>query len=202
MTGNVLTPAPGSPGALYGQLAGYTLANARLTWANADKDLTVALEVTNLTTKYYYYAKFDLTGAGAGAINGDPGRPREWAVTVKKAFGSRRAPPPPPPAPPPPPPSSATASSVPPFAARDADLSRRCPGAGRAILSGPAAAGGPARRRARLSATFERQNRKAGAIGPPFFLVRRSRPSPAANVRNGSIVLKKSALRKLEKLSC
>src|SRR6185312_7977354 len=63
-------------------------------------DLTVALEVTNLFDKYYYYAKFDLTGAGAGAINGDPGRPREWAVTVKKTFGGSAAlPPPPPPAP-------------------------------------------------------------------------------------------------------
>jgi len=96
MTGNVLTPAVGSPGALYGQLAAYTLANARITWANADKDLTVALEVTNLFDKYYYYAKFDLTGAGAGAINGDPGRPREWAVTVKKTFGGYAASPPPP----------------------------------------------------------------------------------------------------------
>ena len=86
MTGNVLTPAAGSPGAIYGQLPSYTLADARLTWANEKKDLSVALEVTNLFDKYYYYAKFDLTGAGAGAIAGDPGRPREWAVTVKKNF--------------------------------------------------------------------------------------------------------------------
>jgi len=39
-----------------------------------------------LFDKYYYISKFDLTGAGAGAIAGDPGRPREWAVTVKKNF--------------------------------------------------------------------------------------------------------------------
>ena len=86
MTGNVLTPAAGSPAALYGQVPAYTLANARLTWADHAKDLTVALEVTNLFDKYYYISKFDLTGAGAGAIAGDPGRPREWAVTVKKNF--------------------------------------------------------------------------------------------------------------------
>ena len=85
-TFGVTTPAPGSPSALFGQIEPYTLANARVTWANRDKDLTVALEVTNLFDKYYYYAKFDLTGAGEGAITADPGRPREWAVTVKKTF--------------------------------------------------------------------------------------------------------------------
>lgn len=86
MTFGVTAPTPGSPSALYGQIAPYTLANARLTWANRDRDLTVALEVSNLFDKYYYYAKFDITGAGAGAISADPGRPREWAVTVKKTF--------------------------------------------------------------------------------------------------------------------
>lgn len=86
MIGGVLAPAPGSPSALFGQLDGFTLANARLTWRNADEDLSVALEVTNLFDKYYYSAKFDLTGAGAGSISGAPGRPREWAVTVMKKF--------------------------------------------------------------------------------------------------------------------
>jgi iron complex outermembrane recepter protein len=42
--------------------------------------------VTNLFDKYYFLSKFDLTGAGAGAITGQPGRPREWAVTIKKKF--------------------------------------------------------------------------------------------------------------------
>ncbi len=32
----------------------YTLANARLTWRNEDEDLSVALEVSNLTDEYYY----------------------------------------------------------------------------------------------------------------------------------------------------
>jgi iron complex outermembrane receptor protein len=57
-----------------------------LTWRNADEDLDVSLEVTNLFDKYYFVSKFDLTGAGAGAITGQPGRPREWAVSVKKKF--------------------------------------------------------------------------------------------------------------------
>jgi iron complex outermembrane receptor protein len=86
LTGNALTPTVGSPSALFGQVPGYTLANARLTWRNEDKDLDIGLEVTNLFDKYYFINKFDLTGAGAGAISGQPGRPREWAISVKKKF--------------------------------------------------------------------------------------------------------------------
>ena len=64
----------------------YTLANARLTWRNADADLDVSLEVTNLFDKYYFYNVFDLRGAGAGFKKGQPGRPREWGITLKKKF--------------------------------------------------------------------------------------------------------------------
>lgn len=74
------------PSALFATANGYTLSNARLTWRNADRDLEVSAEVTNLFDKYYFLSKFDLTGAGAGVISGMPGRPREWAVTVKKKF--------------------------------------------------------------------------------------------------------------------
>jgi iron complex outermembrane receptor protein len=64
----------------------YTVANARLTWRNEDEDLEVALEVKNVFDKYYLVTSFDLTGAGAGFVAGQPGRPREWAVSVKKTF--------------------------------------------------------------------------------------------------------------------
>lgn len=64
----------------------YTLVNARLTWQNEDKDLSVSLEGTNLFDKYYYVTLFDLRAAGAGLDKAQPGRPREWAVTVKKTF--------------------------------------------------------------------------------------------------------------------
>ena len=67
-------------------LGGYTLVNARLTYANPGKDLTVSLEGTNLGGKYYYLTQFDGRGAGAGFYKKQPGRPREWAVTVKKKF--------------------------------------------------------------------------------------------------------------------
>jgi iron complex outermembrane receptor protein len=86
LPGNNLRAAAGSPSAIFGQIPGYTLANARITWANAADDLTIGLEVTNLFDKYYFLNKFDLTGVGAGALSGQPGRPREWAITVKKKF--------------------------------------------------------------------------------------------------------------------
>jgi iron complex outermembrane receptor protein len=65
---------------------GYALVNARLTWRNPDRSWETSLEVTNLTDKYYLLTSFDLTGAGAGNANGEPGRPREYAITVKKNF--------------------------------------------------------------------------------------------------------------------
>jgi iron complex outermembrane receptor protein len=65
-------------------LSGYTLGNARLTWANDGKDLEISAEVTNLFDKYYFLTIFD-SGAG-GNVTGQPGRPREWALTVKKKF--------------------------------------------------------------------------------------------------------------------
>ncbi|MGC1270708.1 MAG: TonB-dependent receptor [Croceibacterium sp.] len=64
----------------------YTTANARLTWRNEPRDLSVSLEVTNLFDKYYYVTVFDLRAAGAGLDKAQPGRPREWALTVKKEF--------------------------------------------------------------------------------------------------------------------
>jgi iron complex outermembrane recepter protein len=83
--GNVLRPAAGSPADVFGRVPGYTLANARLTWKNEDKDLDISLEVTNLFDKYYFPSKFDLSGL-AGSVLGTPGRPREWGITVKKKF--------------------------------------------------------------------------------------------------------------------
>jgi iron complex outermembrane receptor protein len=85
LPGNVLRAAPGSASAIFGQVPGYTIANARLTWKNADEDLDISAEVTNLFDKYYFPSKFDLSGL-AGSVLGTPGRPREWALTVKKKF--------------------------------------------------------------------------------------------------------------------
>jgi iron complex outermembrane receptor protein len=64
----------------------YTLANFRLTWRSGDDAWQVALEGTNLTDEYYYVTLFDLTGAAAGYIHGQPSRPREWAMTIRRNF--------------------------------------------------------------------------------------------------------------------
>ncbi len=85
LPGNVLRSAAGTPSDIFGKVPSYTLANARLTWKNEEEDLDIGLEVTNLFDKYYFINKFDLSGL-AGALSGQPGRPREWALTLKKKF--------------------------------------------------------------------------------------------------------------------
>jgi len=79
-------PAPGSPSAVYGQIPSYAVANAHLTWVNPKKNLEVTLAATNLFDRYYFYSKFDLTGAGAGTILGSPGPPLGWYLQLKKSF--------------------------------------------------------------------------------------------------------------------
>jgi iron complex outermembrane receptor protein len=63
----------------------YTLASARLTWRTGDGDWESSLEVTNLTDEYYYLTRFDQFNL-TGVSDGQPGRPREWAMTVKRKF--------------------------------------------------------------------------------------------------------------------
>ena len=61
------------------------LLNARLTYRTADENWQVALEVKNLTDKLYYNDVFDNRGS-TNSIQGSPGMPRTWAVTVKHNF--------------------------------------------------------------------------------------------------------------------
>lgn len=75
-----------SPNTETSAIAGYMVANGRLTYRNPGRDWEVSAEVTNLFDKYYYVTSFDLISAGAGIVAAQPGRPREWAVTVKKTF--------------------------------------------------------------------------------------------------------------------
>jgi iron complex outermembrane receptor protein len=67
-------------------IEGYTVANARLTWRNADDDLEISGEVTNLFDKYYLQTINDQSPGSQGYVIAQPGRPREWAVSVKKRF--------------------------------------------------------------------------------------------------------------------
>jgi iron complex outermembrane receptor protein len=69
-------------------IEGYVLANARLTYRNAGGDIEISLEGTNLFDKYYILTNFDQTvsAAGGGFNDDQPGRPREWAISLKKKF--------------------------------------------------------------------------------------------------------------------
>ncbi|WP_338466681.1 TonB-dependent receptor [Novosphingobium sp. ZN18A2] len=68
------------------RIDGYFLGNARLTWMqDADKPLSVSLEVQNVFNRYYFLSKYSQFNA-AGAISGAPGMPRTWAVTLRKEF--------------------------------------------------------------------------------------------------------------------
>jgi iron complex outermembrane recepter protein len=71
---------------LTNRIGGYGLVNARIVWSNADDDLDVALEATNLTDKYYFLSRLDQVVGGGRHTDGTPGRPREFAVTIKKKF--------------------------------------------------------------------------------------------------------------------
>jgi iron complex outermembrane receptor protein len=64
----------------------YTIANLRLTWRSSNDQWRVALEGTNITDEYYYVTLFDLSRNAAGYIHGQPSRPREWAMTVRRDF--------------------------------------------------------------------------------------------------------------------
>jgi len=81
-TSAIYTNAANAPS---NKVPAYTVANGRLTWQNAGKDLDISAEVTNLFDKYYFLNIFDLS-SNAGYATGQPGRPREWALTVTKKF--------------------------------------------------------------------------------------------------------------------
>jgi iron complex outermembrane receptor protein len=61
----------------------YSTFNGRIGFQTGDKAWSVALSATNLFNKFYYY---NLSGTSGIALTGQPSRPREWAVTVKRQF--------------------------------------------------------------------------------------------------------------------
>ncbi len=70
---------------IFGLIAGRTLVNARITYRTADEDWQISLEGKNLTDKLYYSDVFDNRGS-TNSIQGMPGEPRTFAVTVKRSF--------------------------------------------------------------------------------------------------------------------
>jgi iron complex outermembrane recepter protein len=71
--------------ALTNRINPYGVGNARVTWRAADKNWEASAEVTNITDKYYYVTRFDQF-ISSGVTDGQPGRPREYALTIKRKF--------------------------------------------------------------------------------------------------------------------
>jgi iron complex outermembrane receptor protein len=70
---------------IFGHIEDRLLMNARLTYRTADENWQLSLEGKNLTDKLYYTDIFDNRGSTA-SIQGTPGMPRTWAVTLKHNF--------------------------------------------------------------------------------------------------------------------
>jgi iron complex outermembrane recepter protein len=70
----------------FDDLAGYTLYNGRVTWSSSDDNWAVSLLGTNLTDKFYYVNYFNLVAFGEAMAAAQPGRPREWALQVRRSF--------------------------------------------------------------------------------------------------------------------
>jgi iron complex outermembrane recepter protein len=64
---------------------GYALFNARATWENDARDLSLSLFVTNLTDERYAAGKLDFF-TSLSTVQVSFGRPREWGISVKKRF--------------------------------------------------------------------------------------------------------------------
>ena len=67
------------------RVAGYHLANARVTWKAADGGWEAGLLASNLFDKSYYTSTFDLL-ASSGSAYGIIAPPREFSVQIKKKF--------------------------------------------------------------------------------------------------------------------
>lgn len=66
-------------------IEGYFLGNARIMWNSEDDNWGIAFEVQNLFDKYYLTTKVN-DAAAVGHVYGSPGKPRTFAVTLKRNF--------------------------------------------------------------------------------------------------------------------
>lgn len=67
------------------ELGGRVLLDGNLTWRSPGARWSVAIMVTNVTGKRYYLNKLNDVGLW-GQLVGEPGPPREWAVSVKRTL--------------------------------------------------------------------------------------------------------------------
>ena len=70
---------------IFGHIDSRLLMNARLTYRTEDEDWQLSLEVKNLTDELYYTDVFDNRGS-TQSIQGTPGMPRTWALSLRYNF--------------------------------------------------------------------------------------------------------------------
>ena len=66
-------------------IEGYFLGNARVMWNSEDGDWGIAFEIQNMFDKYYLGTKVN-DAYSVGHVYGSPGKPRTFAVTLKRNF--------------------------------------------------------------------------------------------------------------------
>ena len=70
----------------YREIKARGLLDGRVTWDAPSSDWQVSVSVKNLLNKKYYLSLFDVSTFGEGALEAQPGMPREWDVTIKRSF--------------------------------------------------------------------------------------------------------------------
>jgi iron complex outermembrane recepter protein len=69
----------------FNRIDGYHLVNGRITFTSADRDWQLSAAVSNLFDKFYYTGKAENIGS-FGVVTGNPGRPREWSIALRRNF--------------------------------------------------------------------------------------------------------------------
>jgi len=69
----------------YNRIDGYSLFNGRIAFTSPDEAWQLSANVTNIFDKFYYTGKSENIGS-FGVVTGNPGRPREWSVTLRREF--------------------------------------------------------------------------------------------------------------------
>jgi iron complex outermembrane recepter protein len=72
--------------ALLSREPGYSLFNGRITWRAENSDWELGFAVTNLFNKEYYLNRQTAFAGVFGVATGVPGRPREFAASIKRSF--------------------------------------------------------------------------------------------------------------------
>ncbi len=69
----------------FNKIDGYSLFNGRITFESAERAWSLSASVTNILNKFYYTGNAEAVGS-FGNATGNPGRPREWSISLRRNF--------------------------------------------------------------------------------------------------------------------